>query len=1221
MVKHSPYRNKDYDGDATDATWKISGQYIELLSRPDYFGFAGFRYVLEDNDGAQDTADVEIYFAPVNDAPRIRERAESAKLEETTIFTVDQLMAKVYDIEGDSFEFVGLHIKADGNATTNGIETFDPDTGIIEFTPFFLGQASIAFDVIDDRGAEATLEFLIKVRPQNLEPNARDDYGIRMLQDEVILIDPAAILANDTDPDDDPLVFQEVYRFAENGKVRVNDDGMIEFAVKENFNGQASFEYTINDGRGLTDTATVYITVLPRNTAPELRNDVVRGLEDGPQYVIPAEAFGNDRDLEGDVIFFDETVKLGVLTNRFISEDYTAEAKLANNAELPDWLTFDAATMTFAGDVPGGSTDLIEVAVFLRDPAGDGVYPFRFSFDPTDAGDVNALFNGVTVLDTVLDGFDLRSDFAQTFEGADDDIAVFDITAGSFSASKIGGRPLPSWLSYDDATRELGLSGFEIEDDDGVARVQIVFTPDEKPALPENEFYATQQGFTVEFVIDPQQPFDTAINDILAGIPALEAGGTFGIDLSNAVGITVSRESGAPLDSWLSFDAETLRFSGRPPSNYVGAVPVRLDIEAGNGLPAFSIITEVVVDETFTVAENDSVSVFDLPERIDLTTPEDFNGAVAFTYTANDEKGAVSDPAVIVFNVLAQRERPMAETDEVDLFENGDVTFTLADLLANDRDDDGDPLRVVAIGDGANGVVDVTLGVVSVATPTTLAALPGGTWSAMLADGSDLPGWIAVDGVTGALEATVPLDVLGEFEITFTNMDGTTTQSETQSFAFDGNEGVSITFTPDAGFAGKEAVTYTITDDSEGEADGTILFDVASLLDPPIAVTDSFDVFEDSFISITPADLLANDLDVDNDPIRFLGIDLDSAVNGAVAFDGTNIVFTPTPDFAGQATFTYSITDDRHGDSTGTVALNVISTNQRPEAVADRFDTVEDTPFEFTIAQLLENDTDLDGDDLSFVSIQPSNRDGRIIELPDGRYQFVPDENINGETRFSYTITDGRLRDTGFITFDIEAVNDAPIANTDGLFIGNQDEPFAIDFADLLFNDRDVEGDAFSIVEIFDGDNGTVFQDGQTAVFQGRDGYFGDGGFNYRVTDEFGATSIGYAQVLVLPLFEVPVAVSDAGYEMLEDTFIDLDPLELMANDDIPLGSEVIFLGLEAPFGSPAMVEELDGGLYRVTTDPDYFGTFRLTYALTNETGFEVPTTVEIEVIGLEAVA
>src|SRR3546814_1324867 len=96
---------------------------------------------------------------------------------------------------------------------------------------------------------------------------------------------------------------------------------------------------------------------------------------------------------------------------------------------------------------------------------------------------------------------------------------------------------------------------------------------------------------------------------------------------------------------------------------------------------------------------------------------------------------------------------------------------------------------------------------------------------------------------------------------------------------------------------------------------------------------------------------------------------------------------------------------------------------------------------------------------------------------------FVPDENVNGPVSFSYAIGDGRKSATGTVTFDIAVVNDAPIANPDGAGTANDpedvfrtlhDTPLTVDFSVLLANDRDVEGDDFSIVEILDGDQGAV---------------------------------------------------------------------------------------------------------------------------------------------------
>ena len=1296
----APYSNDDYKKPGTNVAARLDGDYIEFFPEPDHFGFAGFRYVLSDDDGATSTADVEIYFAPVNDAPRIREHRKIVRLDQTTELSVFDMMRHVYDVEGDDVTFVGLVGGADENPTSNGTLVFDEVTGLIDYTPQRLGTSIIEFEVIDALGLSSVLAYNMHVRPLNDPPNALNDYGFRTIEDTLLVIDPAELLLNDYDPNGDVLTFIETSRFAENGKVRMNDDGMIEFIPFENYNGPATFEYTIADTFGETDTATVHINILPDNAGPVLRDDVAAGIEDLTLFVIPAEAFGNDLDPDGDVIFFSQTEALGILEQRFLSPDFTVEALSGNNTELPGWLAFDEPSMTFVGVFPAGLTEPVEVAVFLRDPSNDSTYPFRFSFDPADSGDISALAGGISVESDVLDGFQIREpfalsqelgteslsedvtatatladgsalpgwltfdpatysfegtapggvtdvfdalitftlgnrtdpdsgdplpalDFAQTVSidpatiagglGYDSDIALFDLGEGSWSASIIGGRPLPDWLTFDLDTMTFAKSGFEADDDAGLARVQVVWTPEIDQQLGEMSFLSTTRGFTLEFVLDPNEDIDPSINAILANDPFFEDQDLFALDLGAAADIDAKRESQAPLNSWLTFDADDLSFTGVPPSEYVGAVPVRLDVTGdGAGLPTMSVITEVVVDQSFTFEEFDPLTVSDDGERIDIDAPEDFNGPIVISYSAEDEKGGVSDgDAFIIFNIRPDGELPDPRDDAFDLLENGDITFAISDLLANDRDDDGDKLRVVALDQPANGALVLNLAMVILAPPASIVPLAGGTWSAELDDGSALPGWMEIDPVSGQITATVPLDMLGDLTIAFSNTDGIETREASETHAFDGNEGASVTYDPVDAFSGVDTAIYTATDGSEGTATAGIALNVQPLFDPPVAVTDQLGGFEDTPLVIDPADLLANDFDYDGDPIVF--IDVRNPTNGTVSFDGTEILFTPIADFDGTASFEYLITDNTHGTSVGLVEINLASTNQAPIAVLDHFDTVEDVPFEFTIADLLGNDSDPDLDDFHLVSLQMDGDNGRILELPGGRYQFVPDEHVNGVQSFRYTISDGRLVTNGTIEFDVAPVNDAPIANADGIFFADQDTPLVIDLADLIANDRDVENNSFDIVDVFDGDNGTAEMVGNTAVFLGREGYFGDGGFFYRVTDELGATSVGYVTVIVMPEFDAPIAVSDAGFEVLEDGFIDIDPVYLMDNDYIPEDQIPTFLGLIGPG-----VEELENGLFRVTPEEDFFGTLTLTYAITNESGFAVPTTVTIEVLPVD---
>ena len=139
----------------------------------------------------------------------------------------------------------------------------------------------------------------------------------------------ASLPANDTDVDLDTLSVTGVSNPA-NGTVSFDTVAKtVTFTPNANFNGAAGFDYTISDGRGGTSTAHVAITVMPRNEAPILRNDLVSGLEDGPLFVIPAEAFGNDIEPDGDVLFFKRAGVLGVVDHRYLSAGFQVDAAMA----------------------------------------------------------------------------------------------------------------------------------------------------------------------------------------------------------------------------------------------------------------------------------------------------------------------------------------------------------------------------------------------------------------------------------------------------------------------------------------------------------------------------------------------------------------------------------------------------------------------------------------------------------------------------------------------------------------------------------------------------------------------------------------------------------------------------------------------------------------------------------------------------------------------------
>ncbi|NQT11659.1 MAG: tandem-95 repeat protein, partial [Planctomycetes bacterium] len=105
------------------------------------------------------------------------------------------------------------------------------------------------------------------------------------------------VLANDTDPDGDPLS-AELVSPPSHGSLGLNADGTFEYVPTEGFHGIDTFEYRANDGVADSDTATVTVTV---NDAPRAVNDAYVVERDTSHSVTAADGvLRNDRDANAD---------------------------------------------------------------------------------------------------------------------------------------------------------------------------------------------------------------------------------------------------------------------------------------------------------------------------------------------------------------------------------------------------------------------------------------------------------------------------------------------------------------------------------------------------------------------------------------------------------------------------------------------------------------------------------------------------------------------------------------------------------------------------------------------------------------------------------------------------------------------------------------------------------------------------------------------------------
>jgi hypothetical protein len=208
-------------------------------------------------------------------------------------------------------------------------------------------------------------------------------------------------------------------------------------------------------------------------------------------------------------------------------------------------------------------------------------------------------------------------------------------------------------------------------------------------------------------------------------------------------------------------------------------------------------------------------------------------------------------------------------------------------------------------------------------------------------------------------------------------------------------------------------------------------------------------------------DVLAND---EGDGLEITDFDETTDEGGLVTLtDDDELEYTPVNDFIGTDTFTYEITDDDGDTDEATVRVTVGAVdNTPPVANNNTAQTVEGQPVTIDI---LANDLDPDGDDLSIASFDATTANGGSVEADDERLRYTPADGFNGTDFFTYVAEDehGAVSDTATVTVEVQAVgNNAPVASDDtAQVLAGQTVTI-----DVLANDTDADGDALAVVRV-----------------------------------------------------------------------------------------------------------------------------------------------------------
>ncbi|WP_136443664.1 Ig-like domain-containing protein [Pacificoceanicola onchidii] len=364
-----------------------------------YNGPATITYTIEDPEGNSATGEVAVTVEPDNGntPPVAFDDTETTGMDTPVTLTPTDNDTDAEDSPAD------LIVESIGTPA-NGTATLNPD-GTVTYTPNmgFTGTDSFTYELRDTGGLGDTGTITVTVSDDpNTAPTAVDD-SETTTEDFPVIID---VQGNDSDPESDPLTTASTTD-PTNGSVAINPDGSVTYTPDGGFTGTDTFDYTIEDGNGGSDTATVTVTVDPANGDPVAEDDTATTPEDTP-VVIP-DPSDNDTDPDGDPLTVTE---VGDPTNGTATLNPDGTVTYTPD---PDFVGQD--TIPYTVDDGNGGTDTGEIVVtvtpedlgridtdiFPVDPALQDQDPFNGldeDPDPSDDLDNETGTSGADVIST-----------------------------------------------------------------------------------------------------------------------------------------------------------------------------------------------------------------------------------------------------------------------------------------------------------------------------------------------------------------------------------------------------------------------------------------------------------------------------------------------------------------------------------------------------------------------------------------------------------------------------------------------------------------------------------------------------------------------------------------------------------------------------------------------------------------------------------------------------
>ncbi len=192
----------------------------------------------------------------------------------------------------------------------------------------------------------------------------------------------------------------------------------------------------------------------------------------------------------------------------------------------------------------------------------------------------------------------------------------------------------------------------------------------------------------------------------------------------------------------------------------------------------------------------------------------------------------------------------------------------------------------------------------------------------------------------------------------------------------------------------------------------------------------------------------------------------------AQALKGSQIVYDA---------FSYRMTDGSASDEAD-LKIKIVGSNDAPTSGVDAFSTNEDVDLVTAVSVLLANDTDPEGETLTFQSVQSAVKG--TVSVVGSNVVFTPTPGLSGAGGYTYTVTDASgASATHTVSVTINDVNDAPVG-ADKTVTVLEDGSRSFTATDFGFSDTDGHQFAAIVITVLPASGTLLLSDGAVSVGQ-----------------------------------------------------------------------------------------------------------------------------------------